>query len=199
MTTWEYIIDGILAGSSAKMLIEQLSQLKADKARSLAKRTGMAIEQLMGIAEIDPTANGSYMEWLAKLVKNGGGNLPADPEQIRATITSFEGLKKIPSFSGNKNIFGYPTFDEFSTTVNQSQNVASNQKKEAEVKKLFAEIDKRFPLRFIDRATGQPTDKPILKSGYFPWLMALSKKNDITLPEDGPQILYAITKFEEKI
>lgn len=199
MTTWEYIIDGILAGSSAKMLIEQLSQLKADKARSLAKRTGMPIEQLMGIAEIDPTANGSYMEWLAKVVKNGGGNLPADPEQIKATITSFEGLKKIPSFSGNKNIFGYPTFDEFATAVNQSQNVASNQKKEAEVKKLFAEIDKRFPLRHMDRRTGEPTDKPILKSGYFPWLMALSKKNDIILPEDGPQILDAITKFEEKV
>ena len=68
MTTWEYIIDGILAGTSAKMLIEQLSQLKADRARGLAKRTGLPIEQMTAIAEIDPTANGSYMDWLAKIV-----------------------------------------------------------------------------------------------------------------------------------
>jgi hypothetical protein len=111
MTTWEYIIDGILAGTSAKMLIEQLSQLKSDRARGLAKRTGLPIEQMTAIAEIDPTANGSYMDWLAKIVKNAGGNLPAEPDQIRSAIVGFEAAKKIPAFQGNKNILQYPTFD----------------------------------------------------------------------------------------
>jgi hypothetical protein len=199
MTTWDYIIAGLLAGSSAKMLVEQLSQLKADKARSVAKRTGMPIEQVTAIAEIDPTANGSYMEWLAKVVKNGGGNLPAEPEQIRTAITSFEGLKKIPSFKGNKNVFSYPTYDDFATTVNQSMNVSSMAKKEQEVKKLFAVIDEKFPLRLIDPNTRQLSDRPVLKVGYFPWLMALAKKDDIVLPEDGGKVLDAITKFEAKV
>lgn len=198
MTTWEYIIDGILAGTSAKMLIEQLSQLKSDRARGLAKRTGLPIEQMTAIAEIDPTANGSYMDWLAKIVKNAGGNLPAEPDQIRSAIVGFEAAKKIPAFQGNKNILQYPTFDALADVVNQSQNLASNAKKEAEVKKLFAEIDKRFPLRLIDPTTGQLGNKPVLKSGYFPWLMGLIKKDDIILPEDSAQILDAITKFEAK-
>ena len=200
MTTWDYIIAGILAGSSAKMLVEQLSQLKADKARSVAKRTGVPIEQVTAIAEIDPTANGSYIEWLAKVVKNGGGNLPAEPEQIRTAITSFEGLKKIPSFTGNKNVFSYPTYDDFATTVNQSMNVSSMAKKEEEVKKLFfSEIDKRFPYRVIDRETSKMTNKPVLLSGYYPWLMSLAKKGDIVLPEDGQKVLDVITKFEAKL
>ena len=200
MTTWDYIIAGILAGSSAKMLVEQLSQLKADKARSVAKRTGVPIEQVTAIAEIDPTANGSYIEWLAKVVKNGGGNLPAEPEQIRTAITSFEGLKKIPSFKGNKNVFSYPTYSDFETVVNQSMNVSSMAKKEEEVKKLFfSEIDKRFPYRVLDRTTGQMTNKPVLLSGYYPWLMSLVKKGDIVLPEDGQKVLDVITKFEAKL
>lgn len=198
MTTWEYIIDGILAGSSAKMLIEQLSQLKADRARGLAKRTGLPIEQLTAIAEIDPTANGSYMEWLAKIVKNSDGNLPDEPEAIRNAITSFEGLKKIPAFKGNKNILQYPTYNAFADTVNQAQNVSSNVKKEEEVKKLFAEVDKLFPFRTIDPRTRELGTKPVLTSGYFPWLMGLTKRGNITLPEDAQIVLDAIVKFEEK-
>ena len=104
MTTLEYLLAGILAGSSAKVLIEQVSQLKSDRARSISNKTGWPLEKVMDLAEIDPTANGSYIEWLAKVVKSGGGNLPADPQQIRTAITSFELLKKIPSFKGNKNI-----------------------------------------------------------------------------------------------
>ena len=200
MTTWEYIIAGVLAGSSAKMLVEQLSQLKADKARSVAKRTGLPIEQVTAIAEIDPTANGSYIEWLAKVVKSGEGNLPAEPEQIIAAITSFEGLKKIPSFTGNKNVFSYPTYGDFDTMVNQSMNVSSMAKKEEEVKKLFfSEIDKRFPYRVIDRETSKMTNKPVLLSGYYPWLMSLAKKGDIVLPEDSQKVLDVITKFEAKL
>ena len=199
MTTLEYLLAGILAGSSAKVLIEQVSQLKSDRARSISNKTGWPLEKVMDLAEIDPTANGSYIEWLAKVVKSGGGNLPADPQQIRTAITSFELLKKIPSFKGNKNILLYPTYEDFDTMVNQSMNVISMAKKEEHVKELFQEIDKRFPYRVVDSHTNLMTDKPVFLSGYYPWLMSLVKKGDIVLPEDGQKVLDVITKFEVKI
>jgi hypothetical protein len=59
-------------------------------------------------------------------------------------------------------------------------------------------IDEKFPLRLTDPETGVLSDKPVLKAGYYPWLMALAKKGDIILPEDGGKVLDAITKFESK-
>ena len=192
MKTWQYIIDGLLAGYPVKMLIEQLSQLKADRARGLAKRTGLPIEQLTLIGEIDPTANGSYMEWLAKLAKANEGNLPAEPDAIRTAISSFDNIKRLPAFQGNKNILQYKSFDELNDVLGHSHNVSSNVQKEKETKKLFAEIQKRYP--YVDRQ-GQA----IITAGYFPWILKQVKDGSIILPEDGQTVLDAIGKFEEKI
>jgi hypothetical protein len=192
MKTWQYIIDGLLAGYPVKMLIEQLSQLKADRARSLAKRTGLPLEQLTLIGEIDPTANGSYMEWLAKLAKANQGNLPVEPEAIRTAISGFENVKRLPAFQGNKNILQYRSFDELNDVVNQSHNIMSNVKKEKEVKKLFAEIQRLYP--YHDKS-----GNVLINGGYYPWLLKQAKDGSIILPEDNEKIMDAIGRFENKI
>ena len=206
MTTSEYIISGILAGSSAKMLIEQLSQLKADKARSVAKTTGLPIEQVTAIAEIDPTANGGYIQWLAKCFKQA--NLPnsspmPSPEEIQNDINAFEIAKRIPDFTGNKNILTYGQYDDFKQIVTQSERLQSSKKKEEAVKDLFDNrIQKEFSNFNIvrDHLTGEViSKKAVYLTGYYPWLMYLVKTNNIVLPEDAEAVMSVIRKFEAKV
>jgi hypothetical protein len=189
MKTLDYLIDGALAGNSVKSIIEELTQLKQDRARGLAKRYGVPLETLIEFGNIDPTANGAYMEWMAKLAKANNNTLPVDGEAFKAAVEKFEQIKRLPAFTGDKNIMSYRSYEAFDDVLSKSQGVQSNMTIERGVKQLFAQVHAKYPVLDVE---GQP----IVKSGYYPWIMSLAKTKDIVLPEDGYKVMDAIDAFE---
>lgn len=189
MKTLDYLIDGALAGNSVKSLIEELTQLKQDRARGLAKRYGVPIEVLNDFGNIDPTANGAYMEWMAKLAKANNNQLPVDAETFREAVLKFEHVKRLPAFTGDKNILSYRSYEAFDDVLSKAHGIQSNMDMERNAKQLFAKVHAKYPVLGAD---GQP----IVKSGYYPWILSLAKTKDIVLPEDGYKVLDAIDEFE---
>lgn len=188
MTKIDYLLTGVLAGSSAKMLMEEMEQAKTDRCRKVAKETGIPLDQVVAIADMDPTANGSYIDWLVRMSTKS--QLPPK-EEIQQTISRFEKLKKLPAFSADKNIMSYKTWSDFDQAVLASHAVSSRAEKDRQVRAFSKYVFKKYP--YVDKE-----GKPLIVGGYPQWVERLVRSGDIILPEDADDLMELIDAFEEK-
>lgn len=188
MTKIEYLLAGVLAGSSAKMLMEDMDQIKMDRCRKVSKDTKVPLDQVVAIADMDPTASGSYIDWLVRMASKGG--LPSK-EEIGQTISRFDKLKKLPDFSSDKNVMAYKTWDDFQQAVSAAHAISSKSEKERQIRAFSKYVHKRHP--YVDK-----DGRPLVVGGYPQWIERLVKTGDVILPEDADQLLELIDAFEEK-
>ena len=188
MTKIEYLLAGVLAGSSAKMLMEAMDQAKMDRCRKVSKDTKVPLDQVVAIADMDPTATGSYIDWLVKVAAKG--ELPSK-EEIGQTLSRFDRLKKLPDFSANKNVLSYPTWADLNSVVGAAHAVSSRTEKDRQIRKFSAYILKKYPNVDSD-------GNPLPIGGYPDWIDRLVKSGDAVLPEDANLLLELIDAFEVK-
>ena len=188
MTKIAYLLAGVLAGSSAKMLMENMEQAKTDRCRKVSKDTKIPLEQVVAIADMDPTASGSYIDWLARIASKG--ELPPKEEVVQ-TLSRFDKLKKLPDFSSDKNVLSYKTWGDLSQVVGAAHAVSSKAEKDRQVRTFSKYVHKRHP--YVDKE-----GLPLIVGGYPQWVERLVKTGDVILPEDADQLLELIDAFEEK-
>lgn len=198
MTTPEYVVQEVIGGRPAAQVIESvcrrfdeaLSQLKSDRAKALSKRFQLPVEDVLRIAEVDPTANGSYMEWMARMRKNN--QFPEDTAQLLSAIGEYERLKRTPAFTGNRNIMAYKTLAELQDVVVGSHGVSSSGEMERQIKAAMKVINDKYPQQQAkkDGAAG------FVKGGYQDWITQQVKSKQLVLPEDAEKLLGAIDEFE---
>ena len=180
------------AGTRKTAIHEALTQLKSDKARGVAKRlspeSGISADDVMALAELDPSSTGSNIEWLVRLMK---ANRNFDRAAAVAAITNFDNLRRIPAFAGDRNIMSYRTLVDLETVVNQNGQTKSQREKEKALQPLIKEIQKRWPLK--DKGGDD-----LKGGGYAGWATKLCKAGDFIPGEDDYKVLDALTEFEKK-
>jgi len=107
---------------------EQARQIQANRAK---------IEQWM---DMDPTANKKYVPWIIKQIANKALKLPQQAMQLKDDLMSFERILKIPAYTGNRDIYQFPTYKDFHDTITQHGELRS--KGEMEREKLQAGVTK---------------------------------------------------------
>lgn len=77
---------------------------------------GLKPEQLSAAMNADPT-DGGYANWIVDRMLSGVIALPEDTEKVRALLWKFHRLKQSPRFTGDKNLYSYPTYGALARAV----------------------------------------------------------------------------------
>jgi hypothetical protein len=113
-------------------LVKEFPNLDQEQAEKLIRQ----------IAESDPTNNKAYLPWLVRQVKKQFLRLPEDHERAMLALRAFDQGKRRATFTAQKDINSYKTFNDLEATIDKLQGVdlQSKRQQKRQAKEEGAEV-----------------------------------------------------------
>lgn len=122
---------------NASVILDQLLEdLESRLPALVAQFPDQTEDSIRLLGTYDPT-DGKYITWiLTRLRKEGGGMTPEAGEDLRRNLERFERVKRLPGFTGPRDINQYGTFEDFHRQMAEAGTLMSKGEQEKSYRKL---------------------------------------------------------------